>query len=217
MTQVINQEYLDHLELFGEGLSKRAYIIKYEVITPDLFILCFRTYGQGGNVYYFCLLEFDYMSDIEAVKRNIKDSFSDVIEFLPPLSITPGTTEFDKITAKSDVHSNFVLARTVLPTGVGYWANYITIMPGDTIDEKLASLKPEDKNEARKVVVNILAKYLPETSGGVEKDFLSEWQQKYERSKTAPKDMKINDTRIGMNIYKNKQGAWEAFYNFVKK
>ena len=46
---VIDAKYLKNLDKFGKDLSKHFQPIKYEAITPDLFILCGRTTGKDGN------------------------------------------------------------------------------------------------------------------------------------------------------------------------
>jgi hypothetical protein len=110
----------------------------------------------------------------------------------------------------------FLLARTERPRGKGYWATYLTIMPGDNIAKKLSDLSADDEILARKMIAEVLN---GQPSAGTEKDpsdFLRSWQQKAERLHLRPEDLTVNDTKLGLTIFRNSTGGWEAFYNYVK-
>lgn len=211
-------KYIANLDKFGADLSKNIHLIKYESLTPDMFLLCFRTYGKDGNEYYFAALEFDYMNTIKYAEKVIKTSFAKVIEFMPPIEKQKGRTQLEQKTVYDDNNCmRFLLARTERPKGKGYWASYLTIMPGDNIAEKLASLSTGDEELARKTLASIINGQLPANVEKDPSDFLGTWQQKAERLHVAPEDLKVNDTKLGINIFKNASGAWEAFYNYVKR
>ena len=210
-------KFINILDKYGEGLSASIHLIKYESITPDMFILCFRTYGKDGNEYYFSALEFDYMNTVKYAEKVIKDSFAKVVEFMPPLEKQKGRTQLEQKSVYDENHCmRYLLARTERPKGKGYFATYITIMPGDTIAEKLSNLSKEDEQMARKTLAEIINNQLPADAKKDPNDFLAGWQQIAERLHIAPQDLKINDTKLGINIFKNSAGAWEAFYNYMK-
>ncbi len=214
----IIDKFVANLDKFGTDLSKNIYLIKYESITPDMFLLCFRTYGKDGNEYYFAALEFDYMNTIKYAEKVIKNNFAKVIEFMPPLEKQKGRTQLEQKSVYDDNNCmRFLLARTERPIGKGYWASYITLMPGDNIVEKLSGLTKDDEKLARETLATVINGQLPAGAEKDPSDFLGTWQKKAERLHVAPEDLTINDTKLGINIFKNSVGAWEAFYNYVKK
>jgi hypothetical protein len=88
--------FIASLDKYGKDLSKNIHVIKYESVTPDLYMLCFRTYGNDGNEYYFAALKFDYMNTITYAKSTIKNNFAKVIEFIAPEEKQKGRTELEK-------------------------------------------------------------------------------------------------------------------------
>lgn len=211
-------KFIACLDNFGEELSKNIHVIKYESITPDLYLLCFRTYGKDGKEYYFAAVEYDYVDSIKYAKSVINDNFAEVIEFMPPLERQKGETELEQKSVYDENHCmRFLLARTERPTGKGYWASYITVMPGDNIAAKLKGLSEDDEKIARKTLAEIMNNQPPAGSENNPSDFLAGWQKKAERLHMKPEDLKINDTNLAINIFKNSTGSWEGFYNYVKK
>jgi hypothetical protein len=211
-------KFIANLDKFGKDLSKNIHVIKYESITPDMFMLCFRTYGKDGNEYYFAALEFDYLNTAKYARDVIKNNFAKVIEFIPPEAKQTGRTELEQNSVYDENQCmRFLLARTERPKGKGYWASYITVMPGDDMAKKLSGLSKDDEILARKTLAEIINAQLPADAEKKSDNFLSSWQQKADRLYLRPEDLKVNDTKLGINIFKNSSGAWEAFYNYVKK
>jgi hypothetical protein len=211
-------KFIANLDKFSKDLSKNIHVIKYESITPDMFILCFRTYGKDGNEYYFTALEFDYIISIKYAKNVIKNNFAKVIDFIPPEIKQEAENELEQKSVYDENHCmRFLLARTERPKGKGYWASYITVMPGDNIAKILSGLSKDDEILARKTLAEIMNGQLPADAEKNSDNFLSSWQQKADRLYLRPEDLKVNDTKLGINLFKNSSGAWEAFYNYVKK
>lgn len=190
--------------------------IKLETITPDMSMLAFTTHGKDGNEYYFALLQYDYMFSIKHATKIISTQFAKVIEYMSPIVKQKGRTELDQksvLLPKSNDH--VLLARTERPTGKGYWASYIQIMPGDDIAQKLESLNDKDTSAAQKLIQQILQKNPPTGTPSDSGDFLASWTAKQSRWQATIKDLKTNDTNLGINIFKNPLGNWESFYNYV--
>lgn len=217
MRSPINHDFLQPLDLFGAGLSKHAMTIKYELLDPDLSILCFRTIGLDGNEYFFALLSYDHLYTIKHAKKLISKNFAKVIEFIAPLQKQKGRTELEQKHIFLDSGKSYLLARTARPSGSGYWASYITIRPGDSIDEKLEHLNPEDKQQARKIIVSVLQRNRAASNSATPTDFLAGWQAKENRAHLTEEAITVNDTNIIMNIYRNIVGGWEAFYNYADR
>lgn len=210
--------YNSRLELFAPGMAEHITPIKYEVVTPDMSLLAFRTVGRDGTVYYFALLQYDYLYSIKHATKVIGAQFAKVAEFIPPVVKQKGRTELEQKSVaipKTAVH--LLLARTERPAGKGYWATYIQIMPGDDIPAKLESLPEKDKPVAEKLVQEVLKKHLPTGTPRGGDDFLASWSAKQTRAHATIKDLKTNDTNLGIHIFKNAIGNWESFYNYVDR
>lgn len=213
MSQIFSENFLKKLDNFGVDLHKHATAIKYESVTPDLSVLCFITQGTDGNAYYFTFISYDFLFSIKHARKLVGKSFAKVIEFIPPTEKQKGNTELEqKSFHDSDHGQNYLLARTERPVGNSYWATRIGVMPGDMVKGKLALLTESDQLAARKVLASVIQKH-PVSSNP--KDFLDGWIKKTERSDLAPESIVTNDTNLGIDLYKNINGDWEAFYNPV--
>lgn len=202
------------LHLFAPGMINHITPIRYEMVTPDMSLLAFRTTGKDGNEYYFSLLEFDHVSSIRHIKKVIGKQFGKVIDFLPPTEKQKGRTELEQKSARIEKRGvSYVLARTERPKGAGYWATYIQVMPGDDINQKLASLNEQDQLMAKKAIAEVIKHYAPSTDCS---DFMSSWQAKTKQLHKKPEEISINETNYGMNVFKNVTGNWEIFYNTIK-
>lgn len=214
---VVSPEYLIELDRFLPGIGNHATIIKYETVTPDLYLLCFKTNGKDGNDYYFCMLEYDFINTIRYATKIINNYFAKVIEYMPPVVKQKGRTQLEQKTSlDSQKNNRYLLARTVRPKGKGYWASYITFMPGDEIAPKLTHLSEIDRLNVRKCLVSIFAGQPPAGEKTNPADFMGSWQKKIARGVQSPEGITVNDTRLAINVFKNASGAWESFFNYVK-
>lgn len=210
--------YNSRLELFAPGMAEHITPIKFEVVTPDMSLLAFRTTGQDGTEYYFALLQYDYLYSIKHATKVIGAQFAKVAEYVPPLTKQKGRTELEqKSVALAKSGNHLLLARTERPAGKGYWASYIQIMPGDSIATKLESLTEKDTPFAEKLVQEILQKHLPTGTPKGSDDFLASWDAKQTRAHATIKDFQTNDTNLVIHIFKNVMGNWESFYNYVDR
>lgn len=214
----IDKSSLKKMDLFIKDLHKQAFIIKYELITPDMFLAAFRKTEKDGKENYYAFLEYDSMYSIKHARKVITKHFAPVQEFVSPLEKQKGRTQLEqKSTGRNIDHGwQYLLARTSRPTGNGYWATNISIMPGDDIDEKLVGLGPKDKQKARKMIENTVRNYYS-SEDSVSGSFLETWQKKAARKTLPSKSIKTNDTIIAMNIFKNTVGGWEIFNKYTNK
>lgn len=218
MQTPFTEEFLSVLDNFGDGLSAHITVIKYEVITPDMEILCFRTWGHDGNNHYFVLFSYDYLDSIKHARKLIGKSFAKVTEFLPPVEKQKGNTELEQMGYyKAKYGQHYLLARTERPTNMSYWSTSIVVMPGDNISEKLSDLNAEDQKEARGVLANVMQNNPPVSATDSANDFLGTWVQKTEQAQLAPDSLTINNTDLSIAIFKNVTGNWEAFFNRIKQ
>lgn len=218
MQSPFTEEFVSTLDKFIPGISRHITVINYQVITPDMDVLCFRTWGQDGNPYYFALLSFDYMNSIKHGRKIIGKSFAKVIEFLPPVEKQKGNTELEQMGYYDPVRSqHYLLARTERPANLGYWSTSIVVMPGDNIADKLADLNDDDKKAARGILANVMQNNPPVSAADSTNDFLGTWNKKSEQSQIDPDSLTTNNTDLSIAIFKNLTGGWEAFFNRVPK
>lgn len=204
-----NQGHLHKLlEPFAPGMASQITPIKYEALTPDSFLFLFRTTGDKNDNHYFVSLETDFEDSLEGARCTIEDWHGKVIAFWP-LQGRRGIKETDGI-------KNFqcatngpyfaMLAEVEQPTYKGYWADSITIMPGDDIGEKIKHCSKKEQANIRKALASILQhKVDPNAS------FLESFQAK--KQNTIVND--TNQTDIAVSLYVQPNGEVEYFYNYV--
>lgn len=211
--RLIVDSYKDALDKFLPGIAEHATLIKFEHVTPDLSITCFRTSANGGN-FYFCLLEYDYMHTIKYANKVVGSSFAKVIEYIPPVEKQKGRTQLEQKSV-GEPGSFFLLARTERPKGKGYWASNIVLMPGDEIAPKIAHLSEQDKQGFMGTYLNVVNSQPSASAKPDPNNFMGGWQSKVERQLLTADQVTMNDTRLAISIYKNLSGSWESFYNYV--
>ncbi len=216
MQTPFTEDFLSTLDNFGAGLSRNITVISYQVVTPDMELLCFRTWGQDGNAYYFAMFSYDYLDSIKHARKLIGKSFAQVIEFLPPIEKQKGNTELEQMGFyHAERGQHYLIARTERPAGIGYWSSNIVVMPGDNIVEKLADLSEEDRKGARGVLANVMQNNPPISAKDSANDFLGTWMQKSAQTKLDPDSLTANNTNLSISIFKNLTGGWEAFFSHV--
>ena len=212
----INKEFLKKLEAFGHGLSRDVTVIKYEAITPDMDLLCFKTFGTDGKDYYFAMLECDFINTTRYARKIISTRFSKVAEFIEPLEKQKGNTELEQKSVYTNSGTRLLLARTERPDDDSYWATSFTISPGANIAKSLSHLKKDDISSARKVLAKIINDQPRDESEHNPDDFLQSWNHKALREKRTPELLEQNDTKLAITLHKNVANEWEAFYNYIK-
>lgn len=71
---VFSQEYLHMLlEPFAPGIAEHITPIKYEALTPDCFLLLFRSTGSNGDEHFFVSLETDSENSLVGAECTIVD------------------------------------------------------------------------------------------------------------------------------------------------
>lgn len=207
--KVLNQEFLEKLVgPFAPGMSKHMSLIKYEVITPDMLALLFRTVGNDSSDHYFVSVESDYFGTIDNAKKIIEDWHGKVIRFWP-LQGSTETTTIEHISIEVEGCYSAVLAEVERPVGDGYWASSVTIRPGDTVEPLIKHFTKKQQTDIRKQLKKILKHSSNPTAGG---SFLKSYQLRY--TDVIVDD--INKSDMAVTIYVHKNGSIECFYNWVK-
>jgi hypothetical protein len=134
---------------YASGMAQYITPIKYEAITPDIFVFLFRTTGNDRTDHYFVSLEFDYIGGLDEAKKLIEDWHGEVIEFLQP------EIEIEENDPRIKINETYqaLLAEVVPPSGTGYWATNIAIY---------------SKAEAEGVITNMPERYQANVRKGVE-------------------------------------------------
>lgn len=197
------------LEPFAPGMSEHATPIKYEALTPDAFLLLFRTTGKDGHDHFFVSFESDFIQNLESAKCTIVDWYGEIIGFWSSKGKQPTddtTSDLDDFCSPTSGAYKAVLAEVERPTKKGYWAEATKIMPGDNIGEKINNYSKEEQAEIRKTLASILQhKVSPRAS------FLDSLQAKHENTMTND----INQTDMAVSLYVQPDGKVEFFYNYV--
>lgn len=136
---VFNRDKLHQLiNPFLKGAVPYITPIKYQAITPDIFAFLFRTTGREGNYFFFVSLEFDYLEDVAAAERMIREwTGAEVDQFFTPAG-KQGEGALDSLAVETEGPYKAVLAVVSKPEALGYWSDSVAIWPGDSIVEKLA-------------------------------------------------------------------------------
>ena len=206
-----NFEVFDRLKLqemldpFVPGMSVFITPIRYEALTPDLFALLFRTTGKAGEEHFFVLLEYDFLPDMDTAMKTISDWHGDILEFIKPDDYLHLDDPLDNYSYDYGKYKG-LLAEVSRPAGKGYWATYIVIMPGDSIDEKLALLDTKQKVLVKKGLRKILSR----AQASADKPFI----ETYTKYKDI-EELKVNNSDYGFTVFQNMHGHWEFFYNHI--
>jgi hypothetical protein len=183
--------------------------IKYEALTPDSFLLLFRTTDQHGSNHYFVSLETDFQNGLEGARCTIEDWHQGkVIDFWPTKSKRGHGPSEDVKTYQAATSGPYLamLAEVNRPTHKGYWAESIDIMPGDKIGDKI-------KNYPQKVQTSVrdaLAKVLQHASNPSD-SFVDSLKA---RKQGITKD-DINQTNMAVSLYVQPDGRVDCFYSYV--
>lgn len=148
------------IDPFAPGMSDHITPIKYEALTPDVFAFLFRTTGRDGAPHFFVLLQYDYMTDLDAIKHTINTWHGHIIEFWPAPN-RPAKTERESVEYDYGNSYKAVLTRVARPTGEGYWASYVTITPRQLSDSGFMEV-PAKQRTGVKASVERLVKERPE-------------------------------------------------------
>lgn len=147
------------LEPFAPGMAEHITPIKYEALTPDSFLLLFRTTAKGGEYHYFISLETDFQDSFDGARCTIEDWHdNEVIKFWPinekySKEITEDINDY-KVSTSGPYFA--FLAEVKRPTHKGYWAESMLIMPGDNIEEKIKKYPKKTQTNIRKALANVL-------------------------------------------------------------
>ncbi len=197
------------VEPFAPGMANHITPIKYEALTPDSFLLLFRTTDKNGEYHYFVSLETDFQNSLEGALCTIEDWHgNEVIDFWPlndkhGQKITDNVKDFQAITSGPYFA---MLAEVKRPTQKGYWADSIVIMPGDHIGEKIKNYPEKVQMNIRNALIKVLQhKTDPNAS------FIDSLNAK--RQDTMKDD--INQTDIAVSLYVQPDNGVELFYNYV--
>lgn len=197
------------LEPFAPGMSEHVTPIKYEALTPDAFLLLFRTTGKDGDDHFFVSLESDNIQSLESARCTITDWYGEVVSFWSSKgkqTTNDTTSEINDFCSPTSGAYKAVLAEVKRPTHKGYWAEATKIMPGDNIGEKIKHYSKEEQIEIRKTLASILQhKVSPQAS------FLESLQAKQANTMTDD----INQTDMAVSLYVQPDGKVEFFYNYV--
>lgn len=209
---IFSQEYLQKLlEPFAPGMVQHITPIKYDALTPDCFLLLFRTTGSDNDNHYFVSLETDTVDSLVGAECIIDEWHGQVIDFWPLHNKRDKRGEkkpkdIDDYKVPTSGPYFAMLAEVKKPTQKGYWAEATIIMPGDDIGAKIKHYAAKEQANIRKALENILQhKVNPNAS------FLESFKAKTEH--TIVND--INKTDVAVSIYVRQNGEVECFYNYV--
>lgn len=199
------------LESFAPGMAGHITPIKYESLTPDSFLLLFRTTAKDSNNHYFVSLETDFQNSIEVARRTIEDWHgNEVIEFWPLQVKKSDKPSEDVKDYQAPTHGPYfaMLAEVKKPTHKGYWADSFTIMPNDRIGDKIKGFSEKAQGNIRKALSEVLKhKANPSAS------FLDSLNA--QKKDTIVDD--INKTDIVVTIYVHPDESVELFYNYANQ
>lgn len=185
------KEHLESIvEPFLEGATAHITPIKYQVITPDIYALLFRTTGRDQD-YFFVSLEYDHLADMATVERVIREwSGAEVQKLITPKGFQPTDTPTladVQVVTKEPYFA--LLALIDKPRDLGYWSEHVVLKPGDHIVRTLKDyLTPEQMTFVRELVGS--------------------------HTKTKTKQPTTNTTEYTYIVYANPDGKVEVFYNW---
>jgi hypothetical protein len=172
--------------------------IKYEAITPDIFLFLFRNTGKDGLTHYFIAMEFDYISDTKEAEDIINNWYGKIIKFLPLyFREADDNPDFRTISAPTSYPYYAIMAEVEPPVpGSGFWGDNIIVKPGDNLDDKISQFTEKEQASIRKGLNKVLAHE--------------------NKTEEKPKDGDGKDAetlKAEVSIYKNRKGGFEFFYN----
>lgn len=185
--------------------------IKYEALSPDSFLLLFRTTAQNGNNHYFVSLETDFQSSVDGARCTVEDWHgNEVINFWPLADKRNSKASEDIKDFQAPTHGPYfaMLAEVKRPANKSYWADSITIMPGDKIGDKIKDLPDQAQQNIRKALSEVLKhKASPNSS------FLDSLNA--QKKDTIVDD--INKTDMAVTVYVQPNDSVDLFYDYVNK
>lgn len=204
-----------HLEAllgsFAPGMAGYITPIKYEALTPDSFLLFFRTTAQDNGNHYFVSLETDFQNSIEGARCTIEDWYgNEVIDFWPLHHKKSDKLSEDIKDYQAPTHGPYfaMLAEVERPTRKGFWADSFTIMPNDRIGDKIKDFTEKAQGNIRKALSEVLKRKVnPNISFA---DSLTA-----RKTDTIVDD--INKTDLAVTVYVQPDDSVELFYNYVNQ
>lgn len=206
---IFDRKYLDTLlNPFMPIVTNALVPIRYEALTPDLFAFLFCLTDTSDVEHFFVSLEFDHINGIDGARCTIESWHGEVLAFVPLLGTTnPNESEIESYKAETTGPYYAVLTEVGKPLGVGYWSSKVVIMPGDSIDEKIAHYTKEQQEKIKKAIVEKL-QHKPSS----EKSFLESFNSKFKDTIVDG----VNVTDMIVTIYVQKNGSCELFTNFKR-
>lgn len=186
-----SKEYLESIiEPFLPGGTGHITPIKYQAITPDIFVLMFRTTGKDGRNHFFVSMEYDHLAGIGVAERIIREwCGSEVLQL-----VTPSGTESKQQPMLEDVRvptkEPYFAIMVVIdkPKDLGYWSDHVVLKPGDSIAKTLGDYLDKDQISFVRKIVG-------------------------EQSVPQKKAPVVNTTERHFAVYVNPDGDVELFYN----
>jgi hypothetical protein len=206
---IFDKQQLESLiEPFIPGMAPHITPIKYEALTPDSFLLLFRTTAKNGDNHYFVSLETDFQNSIDGARCTIEDWHDDkVIDFVPLQSkqAERDSDNIDDFQASTSGPYFAMLAEVMRPTHKGYWSDSVVIKPGDKINDIIKDYPKEIQANIRKALSEVLQhKNDPKAS------FLDTLNSKKQNTMTDD----INQTDMIVSLFIQPNGSVELFYNY---
>lgn len=193
------------LNPFGLGLSKHT-VIKYEALTPDLFLLLLSATDQNQEDHFFVSLETDNIDGLDSARWAVEDWHGSFIRFLPVVG-KPDSENIEDYRSVTDGPYFAMLAEVERPAYKGYWSEQVTILPGDNIGEKIKDYNKAQQTQIRQRLSDILRHRSDPNAS-----FLDSFQAK--RNGTIVDDKNMTDMAI--SVYVQPGGKVDCYYNQVK-
>lgn len=206
----LDKDHLNKLlEPFAPEMTPLITPIKYEALTPDCFLLLFRTTGKNGEDHFFVSLETDYLNSLEGARCTIEDWHGNIIDFwkLRSRKDVEASENIDDYKVSTSGPYYAVLAEVEKPTHKGYWSEAVKIMPGDNIGEVIKDFSEKEQTNIRKTLATILRHKIDPTVS-----FMESLHAK--RKNTVVDD--VNNTDIAVSLYVQPDGKVECFYNYIQ-
>lgn len=191
---IFDQNYVEKLiNPFNFHINPGMVPIKYEALTPDIFLFLFRNTDDKGVGRYYIAIEFDYIQDTKELERIINNWYGKIVKYLPlycrSVSDDP---DLQTISAQSTCPYYVVMAEVEPPgPGSGFWSDNIVINIGDDIKDKISHFTKKEQANIRKGLNSIL-----------------------KHKNITKKLLRDNpDIKNEISFYRNEGGGIEFFYN----
>jgi hypothetical protein len=138
------------IEPFLPGATAHITPIKYQAVTPDLFLFMFRTTGKDNEDYFFVSLETDHIEGPEKIVSLMKSwANADVREILFPEGIDEDSEEEPSVISADPYKAFMIMIEK--PQKYGYWSDHVVIEDVSELDEKMTAFSDTDRQSARKL------------------------------------------------------------------